>query len=61
MTWFVKCKDEKGEITSILKDDFDQAIELRDEILEKGIRAWIEDKDGRLVGFFHIDDGKEKH
>jgi hypothetical protein len=60
MTWFVKSQGPDGKITSTLKDDWKEALELREKFQVKRIKAWIEDMDGRLVGFEKTKDAPVK-
>jgi hypothetical protein len=51
MMWIVKSRDKDGKISAIPKDDWKQAIELRDELRTNGkINAWIELKNSTRVG-----------
>lgn len=61
MTWYVKIRSACGQITTIPKDDFKEAFELRQEKLAQGDYAWIEDLNGCLVGFQQLNDGKQSH
>jgi len=59
MTWVVKSIGHNGKISQTIMDHFEKAFELRQEILSKGIMAWIEDSNGRLVGFTVIKDATQ--
>ena len=49
--WKVKKRSPaSGVVTETLADDWNKALELRDEFIAKGFEAWIEDVDGRRVG-----------
>lgn len=61
MTWIVKSEGPDGKVASTIKDDFEAAFELRQEFLSKGIKAWVEDTDGRLVGYTVINDPASGH
>ena len=54
MIWFVKRKDADGKIASTQSHDWKHAVALRYELLARGINSWIEDVDGRRVGFPEI-------
>jgi hypothetical protein len=60
MTWFVKSKGVDGEIASTQSHDWKRAVALRYEFLARGINSWIEDGDGRRVGFTEITPAAKK-
>ena len=49
MTWYVKSEARDGKVGSTLCDDLEHARKLRDEFVNKGFRAWIEDVDGSKI------------
>ncbi len=54
ITWYVKNEAADGAISAILVDDWTKAVELRVEFEIKGFKAWIEDSEGRRIGFTEI-------
>jgi hypothetical protein len=60
MTWFVKSKGADGKIASTQSHNWKHAIALRYEFLANGISSWIEDGDGRRVGFTEITPAAKK-
>jgi hypothetical protein len=54
MIWLVKRKDADGKIAWTQSHDWKHAVALRYELLARGINSWIEDVDGRRVGFPEI-------
>ena len=60
MTWYVKKQAADGAVASVLVDDWNKAIEMRTEFEIKGFKAWIEDIEGRRVGFTEITPAPKK-
>jgi hypothetical protein len=50
-TYSVKWRDAQGQISYKKTKDFEEANAIMSEYLSKGFYAWIEDAQGRLVGF----------
>lgn len=61
MTWYVKSISAAGQISTIPKDDFTEAVELRQELLAQGISTRIEDADGTVVAYQIPNDGKQSY
>ncbi|MEI9917126.1 MAG: hypothetical protein WDN29_16485 [Methylovirgula sp.] len=56
MTYHIKYELEDGKIEEIVFDgDINKAVEKRSELQAKGHKSWIEDTEGRRVGFTEIE------
>jgi hypothetical protein len=52
MTWYVKSKNEQGNITSTACPDWQAAAKLCEQSQVGGLpNTWIENADGQRVGF----------
>ncbi|HWY81544.1 MAG TPA: hypothetical protein VNY10_06360 [Roseiarcus sp.] len=60
MTWYVKKKGADGAVSATLVDIWAKAIEMRADFETKGFKAWIEDIEGRRVGFTEITPAAKK-
>ncbi len=54
MTWYVKAREYNGVVYPILCDEPMQVFDNLKEQRSRGLEAWIEDHDGKLIDETHF-------